>query len=234
MYGLKLSVMIQKHTDNLSATLQTTNLCAADAQETARLVVDTITRTQNEQVATSFYEMVKIRADRLSLEEPSLPRNRKVPNRVNFLHGYKESASHHHENGSDFYRAQYFASIDNVTETIKNRFDHPDCQMYIHMDQTLLKGAVGLDTDRHINMLQTICKNEFNYIQLKSQLFTMSSSLKLKLQSNMPLTMNGLIKHIQELNPGKKALFSHVFQLAQYSLVMNASNAVSEQSFCVL
>ena len=143
MYGLKLSVMIQKHTDNLSATLQTTNLCAADAQETARLVVDTITRTQNEQVATSFYEMVKIRADRLSLEEPSLPRNRKVPNRVNFLHGYKESASHHHENGSDFYRAQYFASIDNVTETIKNRFDHPDCQMYIHMDQTLLKGAVG-------------------------------------------------------------------------------------------
>ena len=54
MYGLKLSVMIQKHTDNLSATLQTTNLCAADAQETARLVVDTITRTQNEQDATSF------------------------------------------------------------------------------------------------------------------------------------------------------------------------------------
>ena len=38
---------------------------------------------------------------------------------MNFLHGYKDSASHHHENSNDFYRAQYFAAIDNVTETIK-------------------------------------------------------------------------------------------------------------------
>ena len=44
---------------------------------------------------------------------------------VNFLHGYKESASHHHENDDGFYRAQYFSAIDEITETIKNRFDQP-------------------------------------------------------------------------------------------------------------
>ena len=159
--------MVLGHTDNLSATLQTTSLCAADTQETARQVVDTITRLQNEQDATSFYEMVKIKADQLSLEEPSLPRKRKVPNRVNFLPGYKESASHHHESCNDFYRAQYFAAIDNVTETIISRFDQPDYQMYIHIEQTLVKGAVELDVDQHINMLQTIHKDEFDYIQLK-------------------------------------------------------------------
>ena len=119
---------------------------------------------RNEQDGTSLYEMVKIRAGQLSLEEPSLPRKRKVPNRVNFFHDYIESASHHHENGNDFYRVQYFAAIDNVTETIKNRFDQPDYQMYIHIEQTLLKGAVGLDVDQHMNMLQTIYKDEFDYI----------------------------------------------------------------------
>ena len=165
MYGFKVSMMVLDHTENLSATLQTTSLCAADTQETARLVVDTITRLQNEQDATSFYGMVKIKADQLSLEQPSLPRKRKVPNRVNFLHGYKESASHHHEKCNDFYRAQYFAAIDNVTETIINRFDQPDYQMYIHIEQTLLKGAAELDVDQHINMLQTIHKDD--YIQLK-------------------------------------------------------------------
>ena len=41
-------MMVQDHTDNLSDTLQTTNLCAADAQETSRLVVDTITKMRNE------------------------------------------------------------------------------------------------------------------------------------------------------------------------------------------
>ena len=51
-------MMALDNTDNLSTTLQTTNLSAADAQETARLVVDTITRMQNEQYATS-YDMSK-------------------------------------------------------------------------------------------------------------------------------------------------------------------------------
>ena len=74
MYRLKRSMMVVDHTDNLSATLQTTNVCTADAQETTRLVVDTITRMCNKQNATSFYKMVKIKADRLSLEELSLPR----------------------------------------------------------------------------------------------------------------------------------------------------------------
>ena len=83
--------------------------------------------------------------------------------------------------------------------------------MYIHIEQTLLNRAVGLDVDQHLNMLLMIYKDGFGYIQLKSQLLTLSSSLKLILQSNMPLTTKGLIRHMQELNPGKKALLSQVF-----------------------
>ena len=49
----------------------------------------------------------------------------------------------------------------------------------------------------------------------------------------MPLTMERLIRHMQELNPGKKVLLSQVFQPAQSCLVMPASNAVSEWSFSV-
>ena len=68
MYGLNLRVMVPDHTENLSATFQTKNMCTGGAPETARLVVDKVTRMQNEQDATSFYEMVKIRADQVSLE----------------------------------------------------------------------------------------------------------------------------------------------------------------------
>ena len=78
--------------------------------------------------------------------------------------------------------------------------------MYIQIEQTLLKRAVGLDVGQYINLLQTIYKDEFDYIQLKLQLFTLSSSLELKLESNMPLTMKRLIRHMQERNPGKKTL----------------------------
>ena len=46
--------------------------------------------------------------------------------------------------------------------------------------------------------------------------------------------MKGPIRHMQGLNLGTKTLLSQVFQLAQYCLVMPASNAVSEQKFSVL
>ena len=39
---------------------------------------------------------------------------------------------------------------------------------------------------------------------------------------------------MEGLNPGKKALLSQVFQLAQYCLVMPASNVVRERRFGVL
>ena len=102
MYGLKLTMMLLDHTGNLSARLQTTNLYAAE--ETARLVADTIYRMRNEQDTISFYKMVKINANQVSVEEPSFPGKRKVSNRVNFLQGYKESGSHHHKNSNDFFR----------------------------------------------------------------------------------------------------------------------------------
>ena len=50
----------------------------------------------------------------------------------------------------------------------------------------------------------------------------------------MPITVKGLIRHLQELNPGKRSLLSQVFQIAQYCLVMPASNEVSERGFSVL
>ena len=96
--------------------------------------------------------MVKIREDQLSLEEPPLPRKRKAPNRVNFLYDYKESASHHYEKDNDFYRAQKQIWSARLPDVVG------------------LPGAVGLDVDQRINMLKTIYKDKFDYIQLKSQL----------------------------------------------------------------
>ena len=49
----------------------------------------------------------------------------------------------------------------------------------------------------------------------------------------MPPAMKGLIRHMQELNPEKKALLSQMFELAQYCLVMPASNAVIKRSSSV-
>ena len=81
--------------------------------------------------------------------------------------------------------------------------------MYIHIEKILLKGEVGLDVDQDVNMLHTIYKDEFDYIQLKPQLLTLSSSLKLKLQSNMPLKLKVLISTFKSGVSISTMLLSH-------------------------
>ena len=46
MYGLRLSILVLTHSDNLSATL-----CAADAQKAANLVTDTLQKLRTDERA---------------------------------------------------------------------------------------------------------------------------------------------------------------------------------------
>ena len=42
VYGMHLSMLVLNHSDNLSKTLQSPNICAAEAQKTAHVVVETL------------------------------------------------------------------------------------------------------------------------------------------------------------------------------------------------
>ena len=58
MVDLHLSMLVIDHSDNLSAKLQSPQLCAAYAQETARLVVHTTCSLRSVKHARQFYNKV--------------------------------------------------------------------------------------------------------------------------------------------------------------------------------
>ena len=90
MYGLRLSMLVLTHSDNLSATLQTPNICAADAQKTANLVIDTLQKLRTDERTQNFFDLVKKEAVRLGIDEPEpcLPRRKKAPRRMDDYFGY--------------------------------------------------------------------------------------------------------------------------------------------------
>ena len=55
--------------------------------------------------------------------------------------------------------------------------------MYVYIEQTVWKGTVGLDVDQHINMLQTIYKDE-------SKITITYSILKSKIEITVQYTTN--------------------------------------------
>ena len=59
VYGLHLLMLVLNHLENLSATLRTPDICAADAQKFASLVIETLQKLRTNEQAQLFYDSVK-------------------------------------------------------------------------------------------------------------------------------------------------------------------------------
>ena len=82
LFGSKLCKRILKITDNLSRTLQKTSLSAAYAQYIASLTITTLHKMRTDVAFWVFFDLVELLRTSAGVEQPSLPRKRKVPRRL--------------------------------------------------------------------------------------------------------------------------------------------------------
>ena len=67
-YELRLSILLLRHRDNLSASLQTKDLCAAEAQTIAIYTVATLRKMKTDENCHLSWEDVKQKATKLDVE----------------------------------------------------------------------------------------------------------------------------------------------------------------------
>ena len=77
LFGVYLAELVLRHTDNLSKALQCDTVSAAEAQDTAAMVVRTLQTLRNEEAFDLFWGKVINSAE---AEQPELPRKR-IPSR---------------------------------------------------------------------------------------------------------------------------------------------------------
>ena len=73
-----LGELILKHADNLSSTLQHKHISAAEGQQIALMTVQTIKSVRTDDMFDLFWGKVTQTATSLSINDPQLPRCRKV------------------------------------------------------------------------------------------------------------------------------------------------------------
>ena len=76
-YGLRLGILLLRHSVNLSASLQTKELCAGEAQTIAKNTVATLTKVRTYENYHLFWEDVKQEAAKLYIDAPKLPTRKK-------------------------------------------------------------------------------------------------------------------------------------------------------------
>ena len=227
-FGVTLGDLILRHSDNLSRTLQKTDISAAEGQEVAAMTVQTLKSLRSDSNFSLFWEKVTKIADTLDVSAPHLPRRRKVPRRLEVGSADGDFPA----TPEDHYRRIYFQAIDLIIACINDRFNQTGYQTYRNVQDLLLKAARGEDYKTHFDFVTHFYGSDFNPQLLSTQLQVLSTNLIVDPASN--IVLSDVIEFFRTLTPAKQDLLSEVCVLLRLLLVMPASNAVSERSFSAL
>ena len=110
LFGVMLGLTVLRHTDNLSKALQHDDLTASEGQTMAQLTLDTSAKVRNDESFSEFYKSVKDKAEAVDVNEPSVPRKRKI------LKLFQKGNDEHFipQTESDMYRQKNFEALDLV------------------------------------------------------------------------------------------------------------------------
>ena len=139
-FGIRLGHLVLSQRDDLSATLKTQNLTAAEAQKLSRCTVDTIVSLREEAHFNKFWHDTLSETTILEVDKPKLPWKRKAPQRIEEYFTGNASPEFHSDIQSH-YRQIYYEALDFATNAIQKRFEKPDYQIYVNLENLLLKAA---------------------------------------------------------------------------------------------
>ena len=150
-------------------------MSAAEAQDTAAMVVRTLQTLLNEEAFDLFWEKVINSAEAFNVEQPELPRKRKIPRKFDDGIGEHE----YHSEPKPYHRQEYYEALDLAVGCIKDRFYQPGYLVYCHLQNLLLKASQRKDfqEDNFIKMTSIITLPIVNFLHgISTFLFNSSNS----------------------------------------------------------
>ena len=137
LFGSMLGKLVLKHTDNLSKTLQHVSRSAAEDQQVTSMIVATLNSMCSDDQFNLFGDMVILKAEELSVSEPQLPWQRKLPRRYDD----GPSSGDFPSTPKTLFKQAYFEAIDLITNCVQERFDQPSYQIYQSQETLLIKAS---------------------------------------------------------------------------------------------
>ena len=167
LYGVYLAELVLRHTDNLSKALQCDTVSAAEAHDTAAMVVRTLQTLRNGETFDFLGGKVINSAEAFDVQQPELSQKR-IPKR--FDDGIVEQE--YHSEPKTYHRQQYYEALDLSFGCIKDRLYQPGYLVYCHLQNLLLKASQRKDFQEDFEFVCTFYKDDLHPELLRSILCT--------------------------------------------------------------
>ena len=230
LFSLCLGECILRHTDNLSKTLQSPSLSAADGQQLAQLTCNTLERLRNQECFSLLWSKVSGMQEKLHIDEAVLPRKRKAPQRYEVGDGQGTFL----ETVQDYFRTEYYVVIDAALACTRQRFNQPGYQTYCRLENLLVSAANGKDYQQDLNFIADFYGDDIDKVLLHTQMELFRSIILSAFPTTANVGIRDIVQHVCTLSPGMRISITQVCSLIHLLLVMPATNAVSERSASAL
>ena len=229
IFGIHLAETILCHTDNLSKTLQGTQITAVDAQQVAMSTVQTLAKIRSEEDFHLFWAKINKFMNDHGTDKPKLPRKTKPTPKCNVGTSCGDSPA----TPEDDFRQKYYSVLDTIIACIKDRFLQDDYDMYLTLEQLVLKSANGEQCEEEFQKVTGFYDDDFDCQLLEVQLKTVPSILSTVTGEKLE-TFHDVRKAVQKLRTPVMGLISQFIKVVKLIIVMPATNAVSERSFSAM
>ena len=225
-FGFKLAHFILRHTDLLAKKLQSPNLNAAEGYEMAMLTVTILEVENKTERFDNFFNSVVEAAKEIGVNDPVLPRKRKVPAKL--VDSVEPIPIH--SNIREMYQEIYTSALESMITNIKNRFQHRGYETVTNLENLLLKSANGEDSSEELQKVSDFYGSDVNKGQLEAQLLVFKSKFKELKKEKV------VLKDIIDLmsKPAHSAILSEISTVLKLILVLPATDAQSERVFSSL
>ena len=160
LFGVALGQLILRHSDNLTKTLQSPKLSAAECH---LMTVATLHVLRDDTHFDLFCKSLQETRTKLDVDDPDLPRKRKVPR----LYVESSGEPEFFDVCKQFYCQQYYEALDLIMNAIQARFDRAGFKMYRNLQDLLLKTVKSDDSREFLNHVTSLYHDDLDAQQLQ-------------------------------------------------------------------
>ncbi|KAL5487102.1 hypothetical protein EMCRGX_G019661 [Ephydatia muelleri] len=185
---------------------------------------------RNENDFELFWQKIEKMRVQFDIDEPLLPRKRKVSQRFETGIAPAEFAT----STKDEYRRVFFECFDLAVMSIRSRFDQKGFKTFFNVEQLFFKACKGQNYEEELDFVCNFFTNDFNKIELAAELLTLRTLYGTEIAADEKPSVNSIKTALLALNTMQRKLLGAVVRLFQLLVTLPATNATSERSFSAL
>lgn len=231
-FGLQLALDIFSVTEHCSKQLQKSTITASETNQIITLLKETLQKKRDK--FDEIYKKICETALKLHSLEPTLPRQRKIPKRLD--HAGNET-SHVFVTAKDYYRQRFYETYDLVINELNRRFCKQTLTMLGEIEKLLISAFNSIQGDLQIsNAILQLYSEDIDAEKLKIQLQMLPGLLQTYTDDHSAIEVESMKDVICIFKNTKfaQSMFPDIHNLVRLYLVVPMTSVTAERSFSAL